>query len=265
MAAAGLALALIMSAACRGTETSRRDSIESVQFASAHDLGRPGAADPAQPTFTAAASASPSASASAFAMDFPPPDVAIIQPWKPGAGAMTGPLPAPGTPVYLNVPLQYQERTRWCWAASGSMVLNFIGRPATQCQQANERFRNVPDVPKDCCPPLRCDWSGYPLFTGVNFAIRQGNALSWDELTEQIRHGIPVAFTWNWVGGSEHMLVVIGFTVVNDRRWVFVHDPATGYRQLPFIPYDRFVDGSSYEHGRDYFIPNIASNPHVGS
>jgi hypothetical protein len=187
---------------------------------------------------------------------------AYIRPWKMGSGStMAAPL-ASDQAVYLEVPYDAQRQSNWCWAASGGMVLSFLGRPTTQCQQANARFRGA-KVPKDadCCNPLQCNWPGFPEFGDLAFQYRDEKPLTWEELTNQLRHGIPVAFSWFWKGGGEHMLVAIGFTTAGSQRWVYVHDPAPDVRQPPFIPYERYVEGVSYEHARDYFMPQFASAP----
>jgi Papain-like cysteine protease AvrRpt2 len=51
------------------------------------------------------------------------------------------------------VPLRGQETPVWCWAASGEMVMDFLGTDVSQCDEANKRFgRN------DCCnsPRTQC-------------------------------------------------------------------------------------------------------------
>ena len=48
----------------------------------------------------------------------------------------------PGIIGSQPVTLRPQETNMWCWAASGQMVMDFLGNNVSQCVQANNRFGN---------------------------------------------------------------------------------------------------------------------------
>jgi hypothetical protein len=70
-----------------------------------------------------------------------------LDPWN------TNPLP---------VNLYPQQTDAWCWAASGEMVMSYLGGMVSQCEQANRRFAHT-----DCCntpTPASCNQGGWPEF-----------------------------------------------------------------------------------------------------
>ena len=176
-----------------------------------------------------------------------------------------GPTPPPSTTTNLpctpaasgsqNVTLRPQETDMWCWAASGRMVMEFLGVPVTQCRQANERFgRN------DCCNqpvPGGCVMGGWPEFTKYNFGFQKTSSapLSWNTTREQIscKHR-PFAFSWAWNGGGGHMMVVIGYATVNGANYVTINDPwAPNVGDQRIITYDAYSMGNGYTHWDDYY------------
>ena len=173
----------------------------------------------------------------------------------------------------LKVTLHPQDTKMWCWAASGQMVMEYLGRKVAQCEQANHRFgRN------DCCPiagaevPSDCvngGWAEYKQW-GFSFKKTTNYALTWDELVAQLSiretaspngeaastgcRATPFTFTWHWRGGGGHTMVAIGFKYASGDKWVEVNNPwppDKGTHQ--FILYDEFVSGEDHTHWDDYY------------
>ena len=172
---------------------------------------------------------------------------------------------SPGIIGSLPVDLRAQETDMWCWAASGEMVMDYLGTNVTQCDQANRRF-NRTDCPCDQCgsnpqtnPP--CVFGGWPEFGKYGFTFQRTNstALSWDVLTEELSPNkycgkTPVAFSWHWNGGGGHMMVAYGFVSVAGVNWVAIHDPwspCVGDTRL--ITYAAWVAGTGYSHWDDFY------------
>ena len=127
---------------------------------------------------------------------------------------------SPGPNSSLAVPLHPQEATQWCWAASGQMVMEYLGHGVTQCTQANQRLARTDCRCDNCSSGLEptCDEDGRPEFerNGFDFDWREGEPLSWSELTEQLSienrsRRTPVAFSWKFTGGGGHMMVAKGY------------------------------------------------------
>src|SRR5262245_40017709 len=67
------------------------------------------------------------------------------------------------------VTLRPQETGMWCWAASGEMVMDFLGTNVSQCDEANKRFGRT-----DCCHnpvPNACINGGWPEFDKYGFTF----------------------------------------------------------------------------------------------
>jgi hypothetical protein len=151
--------------------------------------------------------------------------------------------------------LRPQLTDQWCWAASGQMIMEHIGRVnIDQCTQANNRFANTGCC--DCNTPGGCVRGGWPEFDKYGFMSRKTTnaALAWDVLVAQIDGNKPVAFTWKWVGNGGHMMVANGYAIINGKNFVYIKDPLPPNigDERP-IPYEEFVKGVNYTHWDDYY------------
>jgi len=155
----------------------------------------------------------------------------------------------------LEVPLFAQETRKWCWAASGEMIMNYYGAEVPQYEQANKRFKR-----SDCgskAKPWKCIEGGWPQFTryGLNCALPKKGPLSWPELQKQIRANQPVGFSWEWKSYGSHYMVARGYIIINNTRLVVVNDPMPANSDkykggtVSIMTYDDYVQFSpSYKH-----------------
>lgn len=162
----------------------------------------------------------------------------------------------------LAVTLHPQETSMWCWAASGQMVMDYLGHNVSQCVQANNRFART-----DCCnSPVpngkKCIKGGWPEFGKYNFDFKTtSNApLSWDQLRKQTSGGPspckrrPFCFTWHHSGGGGHMMVAIGYKTVGGTNFVEVNDPwPPNVGEHRFDTYARYVSPPGKTHWNDYY------------
>jgi len=163
----------------------------------------------------------------------------------------------------------------WCWAASGQMVMDYLGHSPSQCLQANNLFDRKDCPCTQCPPPVKsrsqpvksnpppCVQGGWPELEryGFNFKNRCNASLSWDELREQISSEryckkTPVLFSWRYRGGGGHMMVAIGYKTIDGKNYVEILDPlvpCTG--NSTFIPYDVYANGPDrrHRHWHDYY------------
>jgi hypothetical protein len=175
----------------------------------------------------------------------------------------------------LPVTLHPQETQNWCWAASGQMVMDYLGHNVSQCTEANNRFGR-----KDCCnidlcpvptePPqydllhncINCVCGGWPEFNKYGFSFKKtSNApLTWKQLREQLCQkkycrSKPFAFSWHWPGGGGHMMVVKGYLSLLGNNYVIVLDPwspCQGDERI--ITYDFYnTSPGDHTHWDDYY------------
>jgi hypothetical protein len=176
----------------------------------------------------------------------------------------------------LPVSLCPQETEDWCWAACGQMIMEYLGRNVTQCEQVNNRYGRTECCSIDVSAPkfgrfqndssvlayLNCARSGWPEFRKYNFAFRKksNEALTWDELRNQLSagpnaRGKPVAFSWRWNNGGGHMMVAKGYTTIDGTNYVIVLDPwPVNKGDEVIIPYSAYVDDPGRcTHWDDYY------------
>lgn len=171
---------------------------------------------------------------------------------------------SPGLIGALPVTSHPQETGMWCWAASGQMVMHYLGNNVPQCTQANNRF-NRNDCPcAQCTSPVSnppCVIGGWPELDkyGFTFERTSDTALSWAALRKELSQRSycgkrPVAYTWHWNGGGGHMMVATGFVTVDGTDYVAITDPwapCTGDTRL--ITYAAYVSGTGYTHWDDFY------------
>lgn len=165
----------------------------------------------------------------------------------------------------LPVQLHPQETGMWCWAASGQMIMDYLGRDVSQCTQANLRF-NRSDCPcTQCTSPVSnppCVWGGWPEFDKYGFTFKRTTnaALTWEQLREQISNQPnckrrPFAFTWHWPGGGGHMMVAKGYLTMEGANYVVMLDPWAPCRgDERIITYDYYVESPGHHtHWDDFY------------
>ena len=168
----------------------------------------------------------------------------------------------------LPVQLHPQETSMWCWAASGQMIMDYLGHDVAQCVEANNRFNRNDCCNIDLCPPPTessahaCVTGGWPEFNkyGFTFKTTSNAALSWKDLREQISNEPnckkrPFAFTWHWPGGGGHMMVAKGYLTLEGTNYVVMFDPLSpcvGNERI--ITYDYYVQSPGHHtHWNDYY------------
>jgi hypothetical protein len=177
---------------------------------------------------------------------------------------------APPPEVILPVKLIPQELTNWCWAASGQMTMQYLGREISQCEEVNKELAR-----DNCCPgDDSCNWGGWPQFENYNFTVKKTcrQALSWDQLKAELSNNRPVAFSWLWgdisndswnaatdptckQGGPGHMLVATGYQEKNGLRLIFYNDPINPNGNQGQVSYEEFANSSSlHHHWNDFYL-----------
>ena len=165
----------------------------------------------------------------------------------------------PPTTKVLTTPLRAQETDQWCWAASAQMIMAFHNRDVTQCLQANNYLGRG-----DCCLALRpeaCIRGGWPEFDKYNFDFDRltNRHLDWNQLREQIGcKSFPVAFSWRWIRGGGHMMVVRGYsTSPNGTKTLYINNPwpplPSGTGEQKMISYQEYIAGSTHTHWDDFY------------
>lgn len=156
----------------------------------------------------------------------------------------------------LNVPLTTQLQDQWCWAATTTAVINYMGTPVTQCEIA-EYTRSVATWhdfgTENCCqkPSGACNyWNynwGYPgsiqdIFTHWGLDNNTvGKSLDLSLVKTEIAAGRPFIIRWSITNGGGHFVVGHG---VKDST-IYYMDPWFG-EGLKITSYNNVLNNSSH-------------------
>jgi len=154
-----------------------------------------------------------------------------------------------------SVALRPQETSMWCWAASGEMIMEFLGTQVQQGDEANKEFGRT-----DCLNspvPNACVQGGWPEFDKYGFSFKRTSdtPLTWAQVKSQIYCAKkPFAFAWHWTGGGGHMMVVTGYATLNGTHYVAVNNPwAPNVGAEYLTTYDDYVSGTDHTHWDDFY------------
>src|SRR5580704_153616 len=163
--------------------------------------------------------------------------------------------PGSGINCSVAVMLRPQETPMWCWAASGQMVMETLGRNVPQCDQANNRFGH-----SDCCnhpTPVPCVEGGWPEFSKYGFSSSVTNSapLTWSQIVDQIcTKKKPFAFSWHWTDGGGHMMVLKACSQSGAQNYVTINNPwPPNVGEVQILTYAAYVSGPGYTHWDDYY------------
>jgi hypothetical protein len=112
----------------------------------------------------------------------------------------------------LEVPLQQQEQTNWCWAAVTVTVFDFYrnGAGSPQCPVADLELGR-----QDCCPlNPQCNEVAtldLPLRRNGNFRDLQDSPATFPDVITEITNRRPLGCRVEWFQGGSHFLLVNGF------------------------------------------------------
>jgi hypothetical protein len=191
--------------------------------------------------------------------------LALLPVETPPAGAQEKPPDRWSLPVKLHA----QETEVWCWAATGQMTMEFMGKEVSQGEQANLAFRR-----NDCGQrptPRPCARGGEILLRPYGFSYETATRpLTEQALVHQL-HALrkPVPFAWRFPGGGGHAALVTGYVRQADGPLlVECLDPYPppgkdarawegGHRV--FMPYGRWVGDYDHTFGHAFF--NVARAP----
>jgi hypothetical protein len=150
----------------------------------------------------------------------------------PAPPLVPGPVAAPAL-TNQNLPIGHvvQQKSEWCWAACTKMVLSNFGQPVRQCDVVEFLFDEV------CCPSVNdvdtcnsgCDKEDiltiYEHFNVTATVVEDSDDIVFNEIRSEIRdRGRPVQVLIEWDEGGAHVVVIYGWRVQGNYRYLRIHD-----------------------------------------
>lgn len=140
--------------------------------------------------------------------------------------------------------MQAQQKTNWCWAASGNTVASWYGRNYSQNQFCNAAF-NRPQ--NSTCPNNQATLGN--VQTGLRWAgISPGSYvngwLRYDTVQTEINADRPIETRIQWSSGGGHMHVIHGYDT--SRGWVYWGDPWPDNTRYNWAAHDWYIDNNEF-------------------
>lgn len=175
-------------------------------------------------------------------------------PARAAQAAVPAALAAPGTPTAaaaldgtwrkLNITMQQQQQTNWCWAASGNTIATFYGYGYSQNQFCNAAFgRSV----NSSCPNSQAtlgDVQNGLSWIGINPGSYVTGYLRYTTVQTEVDANRPIETRIQWSSGGGHMHVVYGYDTANN--WVYWGDPWPSNYRYNWADYWYYVNNSSF-------------------
>lgn len=165
-------------------------------------------------------------------------------------GVSLGLLGAPAaqaapTSWYLNYSGQTQEKTNWCWAATGNSVANYFGyKQYSQNQFCNMAFGNALNA---SCPNnqanLANDQQAFKTI-GISTGSYVSRTVPYSTVVSEISSNRPVMTRILWASGGGHMMTLIGYDTSSST--VQYHDPWPDDQRINTSTYSWYTSNNQF-------------------
>lgn len=146
----------------------------------------------------------------------------------------------------LNVGMQTQQQTQWCWAAVATSVAGFYDASTTwtQCSVVNAELGQTTCCTSGSSAACNKPWYLDLALTRVgHFDTWSAGAMSFADVRAEIDAGRPLGVRIGWSGNGGHFLVIEGYR--NDaNQQVAVDDPWYGASDLTYATLSTSYQGS---------------------
>ncbi|MER7760859.1 papain-like cysteine protease family protein [Streptomyces sp. NPDC097619] len=144
----------------------------------------------------------------------------------------------------LNITMQAQQKTNWCWAAGGNTIATWYGRNYSQNQFCNASFNRQQGTE---CPNNQATLGNVQTglsWAGVNPGSYVTGWLRYATVQTEINYDRPIETRIQWSNGGGHMHVIYGYDTANS--WVYWGDPWPSSDRYNWASHAWYVDNSSF-------------------
>ncbi|KMO97371.1 papain-like cysteine protease family protein [Streptomyces roseus] len=144
----------------------------------------------------------------------------------------------------LNITMQAQAKSNWCWAASGNTIATWFGRNYTQNQFCNAAFNRQQGYE---CPNNQATLGNVQTalnWAGINSGSYVTGWLRYTTVQSEIDANRPVETRIQWSNGGGHMHVVYGYDT--SQSWVYWGDPWPSSDRYNWASHAWYVDNSTF-------------------
>ncbi|MGW0734705.1 papain-like cysteine protease family protein [Streptomyces sp. NPDC002851] len=144
----------------------------------------------------------------------------------------------------LDITMQAQEMSNWCWAAGGNTIATYFGEGYSQNQFCNAAFGRQQGT---SCPNNQAtlghvqnalDWMGINPGSYVNGWLR------YPTVQAEIDANRPVETRILWSNGGGHMHVIYGYD--DAKSWVYWGDPWPSNDRYNWASHAWYIDNNTF-------------------
>ncbi|MEV7597723.1 papain-like cysteine protease family protein [Kitasatospora sp. NPDC089797] len=149
-----------------------------------------------------------------------------------------------GTFKKLNITMQQQQQTNWCWAASGNTIATWFGYNYSQNQFCNAAFGRSID---SNCPNSQASLADVQNglgWVGITPGSYVTGYLRYSTVQAEVDANRPVETRIQWSSGGGHMHVLYGYDTGNN--WVYWGDPWPSNYRYNWADYWYYVNNDTF-------------------
>ncbi|MFF4379253.1 papain-like cysteine protease family protein [Kitasatospora sp. NPDC001547] len=149
-----------------------------------------------------------------------------------------------GTYKKLNITMQQQQQTNWCWAASGNTIATWFGYNYSQNQFCNAAFGRSAN---SSCPNNQAtlgDVQNGLDWVGINPGSYVNGYLNYSTVQSEVNANRPIETRIQWSSGGGHMHVLYGYDTGNN--WVYWGDPWPSNYRYNWADYWYYVNNNTF-------------------
>ena len=149
-----------------------------------------------------------------------------------------------GTYKKLNITMQQQQQTNWCWAASGNTIATWFGYSYSQNQFCNAAFGRSID---SSCPNSQASLADVQNgldWIGINPGSYVTGYLRYSTVQSEVDANRPVETRIQWSSGGGHMHVLYGYDTGNN--CVYWGDPWPSNYRYNWADYWYYVNNDTF-------------------
>ncbi|MFI9064769.1 papain-like cysteine protease family protein [Streptomyces sp. NPDC053429] len=144
----------------------------------------------------------------------------------------------------LDITMQAQQKTNWCWAASGNTIATWFGRNYSQNQFCNAAFNRQQGTE---CPNNQATLGNVQTalrWAGISSGSYVTGWLQYSTVQSEINADRPIETRIQWSNGGGHMHVLYGYDTASS--WVYWGDPWPSNNRYNWAFHAWYVDNSTF-------------------
>ncbi|MFE6777340.1 papain-like cysteine protease family protein [Streptomyces sp. NPDC057702] len=144
----------------------------------------------------------------------------------------------------LNITMQAQQKTNWCWSAAGNTIATWMGKNLSQNQFCNAAFNRQqgPDCPNNQATlgnvQTALRWAGIRPGSYINDWLQYG------AVQNEINANRPIETRIQWSSGGGHMHVIYGYD--NANGFVYWGDPWPSNNRYNWAAHNWYVSNNQH-------------------